>query len=238
MTPYHVRERGTLRTVEVDGKGKTVVLFHGYGADCYDLLFLSETKRVTPHWLFPEAPLEVAIAPGYVGRAWFPIDLSALRSTPPPLQEEILERVFPKEIEAARAHALSLVKALEVPLSEVVLGGFSQGSVLALETALHLEEPVGGLVLLSGTLCYEREWGERLSRLKGVPFFQSHGRDDLILPYSRAERLEQFLQAGGLRGSLLTFAGGHELPLEVRQALYRFLGEKAIREGEGVLEHG
>eukprot|EP00045_Choanoeca_perplexa_P006883 m.59990 g.59990 ORF g.59990 m.59990 type:complete len:92 (+) comp13833_c0_seq1:696-971(+) len=54
----------------------------------------------------------------------------------------------------AREQITKLITRIEVetglPKSKMVLGGFSQGGILATDTALHLEEPLAGLCILSG----------------------------------------------------------------------------------------
>ena len=43
----------------------------------------------------------------------------------------------------------------------IVLGGFSQGAMVATDVALRLEEPPAALVVLSGTLLCQDEWRRR-----------------------------------------------------------------------------
>ena len=52
-----------------------VILFHGYGADAYDLQTLSDVLRPKKptDFLFPQGVLEVPIGPGWTGRAWWNI---------------------------------------------------------------------------------------------------------------------------------------------------------------------
>ncbi|MCB0351693.1 MAG: hypothetical protein KDD38_10955, partial [Bdellovibrionales bacterium] len=78
------KQFGSLKTLTVEGSvnGPCVVLFHGYGADASDLVPIYEvmglSKDVT--WVFPEAPMEVIIAPGFYGKAWFQIDNKRLET--------------------------------------------------------------------------------------------------------------------------------------------------------------
>lgn len=75
---------GSLKSFVLEGApgGPAVILFHGYGADAGDLLPLAEMmgldKSIT--WVFPDAPMEVIIAPGFTGRAWFQIDNKRLEA--------------------------------------------------------------------------------------------------------------------------------------------------------------
>src|SRR6185437_12531546 len=77
----HVMKRyGKLDVVEVEnGRELCVVLFHGFGADAHDLAPLSDvSSQIKATWIFPNAGLQVPIAPGFMGRAWFHIDVAAL----------------------------------------------------------------------------------------------------------------------------------------------------------------
>ncbi len=109
--------------------------------------------------------------------------------------------------EAARGAGLGL--------GDVVLGGFSQGAMLSLDTALRLDEAVAGLVLLSGTLISEEEWRRRAALRRGLPVLQAHGRQDPLLPYAAAEALRDLLVQQGLDVDFRAFEGGHTITLDV-----------------------
>ena len=105
----------------------------------------------------------------------------------------------------------------------MILGGFSQGAVVATEMALQAKKNIAGLMILSGTLINEKAWSSLCTSKKGLPFFQSHGKSDPLLPYKRAERLESILEKGGLVGSLNGFSGGHEIPPATLEQMRSFL---------------
>ena len=109
-----------------------------------------------------------------------------------------------------RGHRLSF--------ENVILGGFSQGSMIALAVAIQLAEAgnrIGGLTLFSSTLVAERVLVDKGEVLAGLRFLQSHGTLDSVLPLALAERLERVLVEAGLEGMLLPFRGGHEIPMPV-----------------------
>jgi phospholipase/carboxylesterase len=105
----------------------------------------------------------------------------------------------------------------------LILGGFSQGAMLACDVALHLPRPPAALVLLSGAPITLATWTPLLPRLAGVPTFQSHGRADALLSFAAAETLADRLRAAGARLEWVPFAGGHEIPRAVLSALASFL---------------
>lgn len=221
------KEIAGLEVVELPGDpgGATILLLHGFGANAIDLFPLSGVfrQRPRPTWLFPDGPLEITIAPGYNGRAWFPIDFDALQSALQGKDLDVVASAFPEELGETRERVERLVGELNIPRSKLILGGFSQGAVLAVDTALHGRERVAALLIFSGTLIYEPVW-RRLSHLHAqTPFFQSHGTHDPLLPLDRAKELERLLQEGGLKGNLHVFQGGHEIPGSILLQLNTFL---------------
>src|SRR6478735_2349298 len=138
---------------EGGGTGPVVVLMHGYGAPGTDLVSLWRELAV-PHevrFVFPEAPLET----DFGGRAWWPIDMIRLQTER--FSEGGAERLMaevPPGIDAARAAVLELLAVLErdfgaVP-EQTLIGGFSQGAMLATDVVLRSSRAFGGLALLSG----------------------------------------------------------------------------------------
>lgn len=210
-----------LQVLRVQGKpeGNHLLLFHGYGATGDDLLSLSPLDPDST-WYFPEAPLKIST--GFSeGRAWFPIRLNVIEKI---FQKEAsVSEAFPSDFSSIRGVILQLIEELHIPPSQLILGGFSQGAVLALETALYLPQPPKALLLLASTFINETLWRQRITSLKGVHFFQSHGTEDPILPYAEAHRLSLFLQEAGLKGKLHSFPGGHTLPPSTLDQLKTFL---------------
>jgi len=208
------------------GHGPIVVLLHGFGAPGEDLVPLWKAlKLVQPvRFLFPEAPIKLNAFSD--GRAWWMLDMEKIardmasgkgrdtHSIPPGLHE-------------ARAAVMAFLDALEqqwkVSSSQMVLGGFSQGAMLACDVLLHTERPFAGLVVMSGTLISQREWEKRVTGRRGLAIFQSHGTQDPLLAFSTAERLRDLFVKGGLSVDWHPFPGGHEIPFPVLQGLQSFL---------------
>lgn len=198
---------------------RAIILLHGFGADCTDLASLSEAVDLDEDtaWFFPNGPHEVPIGPHMMGRAWFPLRLAELQERGVDFTQEV-----PPGMEQAVANVAKAVMAIcrthQLAYENVILGGFSQGAMIALAVAIQLAEAgnrIGGLTLFSGTLVAERALTERAKVLAGIRFLQSHGTLDFVLPFALAERLERVLVDAGLDGMLLPFRGGHEIPMPV-----------------------
>lgn len=106
---------------------------------------------------------------------------------------------------------------------DAILGGFSQGAMIAADIAFRTDEPLAALVILSGTLVDEQAWVARMPRRKNLPVFIAHGRSDPVLKFDVAARLEQHMRRSGLQVTWVPFDGGHELPVKVVTALNGFL---------------
>lgn len=207
------------------GEGPLFVVLHGFGAAGDDLVplarFLPPTRGL--RWLFPEAPL---LLEGGPGRAWWMLDQALFERR---MRGEVVDRSdeLPARLAQARAELEGLLDAAErelsAPRAHQILGGFSQGSMLACDLALHAEARPRGLVLLSSTLIARGEWEPRMPKLAGLPILQTHGTHDPLLPYADAERLATLLRTGGAELEFIRFSGGHELPPDALHALGEFL---------------
>lgn len=206
-----------------------VVLCHGFGAPGTDLVPIAGelARLIGPkvagiRFLFPAAPLSLDDygLPG--GRAWWPLDMAKLQTAIEFGETRDLRSESPELLPPAReALAAAVTAACDeagLPLSRCVLGGFSQGSMVATDVALHLPERPAALVIWSGTLLCEAAWRAAASRLSGLPVLISHGRYDQILPFANAECLRDMLAEAGCDVQFLPFNGMHEIPQNVLRA--------------------
>ena len=200
-----------------------LVLMHGYGAPGNDLVPLARQLEVerSVRFAFPAAPLSLDQMPG--ARAWWHIDMAELQRAVMLHDYETLTTRVPAGLLEARATVSALLDALETDhgaaRDQLVLGGFSQGAMLATDVTLHLERPPAALVILSGSLICKNEWLPRMKARAGLPVVQSHGRADPVLGYDLAEKLRDELSAAGLKVEFHPFNGGHGIPNGVISAL-------------------
>lgn len=202
-----------------DDKKQNVILLHGFGADSSDLFPLADFLDPEGKWnfYFPQAPLEVPIGPMWTGRGWFPISVREL--------EEGIDfvRARPPGLDKASAMVYDLI--FELNSDKLVLGGFSQGAMVSTEVAMNNATDIAGLLLLSGALLDQDNWGKKAANLKGKPFLQSHGAQDPVIPFPAAQKLYEVLKNAGAEGQLITFNGGHEIPVPVLQKSKDFLAK-------------
>lgn len=227
----------TVRVVDdEDRKGPPelcVVLCHGYGAPGTDLVGLARecfsldnslVGRV--RFVFPEAPHST----DFGGRQWWPIDMMALQQAMAKGDPRLLARELPEGLPAARKQLTATLSALststKLPMSRIVVGGFSQGAMLATDTVLRLEEAPAALAIFSGALVGEDEWTKLMPRRSGLTIVQSHGRHDPILPFQGAVLLRDLWKSAGADVSFVEFAGGHGIDGDVLDVFVKMLRSK------------
>lgn len=213
---------------EGGGDGPVVVLMHGFGAPGTDLVGLWRVLDVPREirFVFPEAPL--GLPPAYGGgRAWWMLDMARLqeamtRGTPRDLSDE-----EPEGLPAARDKVLAMLDVVQQELGvsseRIMIGGFSQGAMLACDIVLESDRAFAGLVMLSSTLVAAERWGPKMAARSTLPVFQSHGEQDAILALEGGERLHHALEEAGVRVDWRSFRGGHEIPTRVLDDLSAFL---------------
>jgi phospholipase/carboxylesterase len=161
-----------------------VILLHGYGADGNDLIGLAPYfARVLPgaYFVAPHAPERCEMSP--MGYQWFPISqfdpssrLTGTQEAAPVLDQFI-------DAELAR-HGLTE--------ANLVLIGFSQGTMMALHVAMRRTEVVAGVLGFSGLLAGpELLAGEAISK---PPILLVHGDADEMLP---VQNLHEAVEALG-----------------------------------------
>lgn len=221
---------------EGGGDGPLLVLLHGFGAPGTDLVPLWRSVRVPPEvrFAFPAAPLVLdPNAPDeYAPRAWWMIDIGRIQravQAGPEAALALAKDPPPAGMPEARAKVEAFLDACETELSapreRVVLGGFSQGSMLACDVVLRAERPPARLVILSGAPVSEPEWRPLAAKRAGTRVLQSHGRMDPVLPFSGGEYLRDLLSSGGLEVEWHAFGGGHGIPDGVLERLGPFVAE-------------
>ena len=167
-----------------------VVFLHGYGANGADLLGLADA--LAPHmpdvlFLAPDAPEATAMSP--MGRQWFPI---------PWLDGSSQEDSRAGLLRAAgdlNAFLDGVMVDYDLLPEQVLLFGFSQGTMMALHVAPRRPDPVAGVVGFAGRLLEpELLTDEVQSRM---PILLVHGDADDVVPVQALPEAAQGLQEAG-----------------------------------------
>jgi len=111
-------------------------------------------------------------------------------------------------------HAAARALRERAPGLPLVVAGFSQGAMLALDCVF--QPPllaVDALALWSASRLAFSEWRPALHRLRGVRVELLHGRADANFGVAAGRLLHDALAAEGADVRWATFDGGHEIPL-------------------------
>ncbi len=194
--------------IEPAGAARACVIWlHGLGADGHDFepivpeLRLPETLGV--RFVFPHAPVRpVTLNGGMAMRAWFDLRQPDLGREPD--LEGIADSVHRLEALLEQQQAQGIAR------ERIVLAGFSQGGVVALETALGLDAKPAGVLALSTWLARPLGSGQ------GLAVFMAHGEHDPIVPLPLAEQGRDRLRGLGAEVAWHSYPMAHAVhPAEI-----------------------
>ncbi len=203
-----------LPCIEIDPVGAphtSIIWLHGLGADGHDFepiaaeLALPEALGV--RFVFPHAPYRaVTINGGYVMRAWYDI-----------LVPDFTRAVDTVGIDESRQRINALIDreiGLGIATSRIILAGFSQGGVIALEAAARRRERFAGVLALS---TYVPLPDQLPGAVDGTVIFMAHGTQDPIIPYGLAQASCDTLERRGYAVEWHSYPMPHAVcPQEIR----------------------
>lgn len=179
------------RRAPLSGQTRSIVVFlHGYGANGADLLGLADPLgEHLPDTLFiaPDAPEACAGAP--MGYQWFPIPWIDNSS------EEEAERGLLSAATDLNAFLDALMVDEDVLPEQVVLFGFSQGTMMSLHVAPRREDAVAGVVGFSGRLLSPELLEDDV--VVRPPILLVHGDADDVVPVQSLPEAAEALQKAG-----------------------------------------
>jgi len=228
VTTYQIGDLEIVALQATDPHGPHIIALHGYGSSAYELIQATDFVNVPPNttWLFPNAPHVVKLPSGTAGRSWFSFDRQKVGDDMRFERYDEVAKGISNDISYSTDMIQDLLKRIPTPLDKVVIGGFSQGAILATHVALRTEEKLGGLAVFSGSVIHEDTWIDNAKSKAGLSFFQSHGEYDNVLSVNLAYRLEKLFKDAGMLGDLHVFQDGHTIPRKIFHSFSQFLAKQ------------
>jgi phospholipase/carboxylesterase len=187
-----------------------VVVMHGRGADSNDLADIAPALDSGYRFVFPNAPRPFEPYPGTTfGFSWF--------DGWPPLRKTIVE-----SRNRLLAFIDEIVERYPTPGGKLIIAGFSQGGMMALDTGFRSSQPPAGIVVMSGAL-YEDDLPDLRSR-KDTPVVIVHGTEDEMIPVLAARRTRLVLEEHGVKPEYHEFPMGHWVTPESLAVVRAFIG--------------
>ncbi len=185
------------------GSYPLVILMHGYGSNMSDLAPLAPMISPTGYlFAFPNAPIRIDFGMGMAGYAW---------SAP-------LEADFDED-----GRAESLLEAMiddvtsryGVEEGRVVIGGFSQGGMMALRHGLRHPDRFPGIVALSSRLPPQDQPVEAGDAIRGQRVFIAHGTYDDVIHVQEGRSAHDLLSRGSYPVEYHEYGMAHQIIPEV-----------------------
>ncbi|MCV2403471.1 alpha/beta hydrolase [Marinomonas sp. C2222] len=187
-----------LPSVVVENNGQpdaAVIWLHGLGSDGHDfeslVPALTLPENLSIRFVFPHAPIRpVTVNGGMEMRAWY----------------DIYEMNIERKVDSANIlESCESIEALiedqirqGISAERIILAGFSQGGVIAYQTALTTKHKLAGVLALSTYLADESVVPDASDCVNGeIPFVIHHGSLDPVVPPVLAEKARSVLAAKG-----------------------------------------
>jgi phospholipase/carboxylesterase len=186
----------SLEYVDLPAQGEqrgTVIWLHGLGADGHDFEPLMPQLRLAERGIrviLPHAPVQpVTLNAGMAMRAWYDIyEMSLARIDEAGIRQSV----------ALIQELIELQVAAGIDSRHIILAGFSQGGVIALQAGLTCSHPLAGLMSLSSYVALPAVLqNERHAANADVPVFIGHGTQDTVVPPILAEKAVELLSQLG-----------------------------------------
>jgi phospholipase/carboxylesterase len=218
-----------LPSVEIEPTGPAraaVIWLHGLGADGHDFEGIVPELHLPAglgvRFVLPHAPaIPVTLNGGYIMPAWYDI------------RESDLDRRGDRDgLLRSVDRVRELVDREEergIPVSRIVVAGFSQGGAVALHLGLTEPRPLAGILGLSTYLVERDESGPEAAARK-PPVFLAHGTEDPMVPLAGGEEARTVLRRLGYSVEWHTYPMPHAVCAEEIDAAGRWL-ERVLARG-------
>lgn len=209
-------------TLEPDSPATACVIWmHGLGADGNDFVpIVPELNLPTGHgvrFVFPNAPtMPVTINGGYVMRAWYDI-----------VSAELDKRADEGGVRRSQTLIEELIadqRSKGIAADRILLAGFSQGGVIALQTGLRHPDKLAGIMALSTYLaCADSLGVEASAANRKIPLFMVHGSMDPVIPVALAKLSKARLETHGYKVEWHEYGMPHSVCAEEIDDIAAFL---------------
>ena len=191
-----------------------LVLMHGVGSNEHDLMGLAPYVPPQFHVLSLRAPF--AMGPG--AHAWFQFTVDADGTRHIDREQERQARALVRQAVDSAARQLGIAPA------RVVVGGFSQGGIMALSLLLTQPQLLGAVLAWHSRLLPEALPEQAPdAAFAGKSAWVSHGSYDNVIPLTSAHKIRDHLQALPLQLSYHEYPGAHEIRPEELVASMQWL---------------
>ena len=170
-------------------------------------------------WIFPTAPtIPITLNGGVRMTGWYDINDLSVEGIVDDREETLASAKYIDSI-------VDGVVAEGIDPSRIIVGGYSQGGVVALTAALRSDKKLAGCAALSTYLAMRDDYPAALGpHAKSLPVFLAHGTADQVLRYEYGTLTNEKLGALGVSVDFKTYRGmGHSACQEEFQALATFI---------------
>ena len=194
-----------LNPISKEKPKNAVILCHGYGGDGKDISLLASYWRAhLPETIFicPDAPEKCAVSS--TGFQWFDlIDQS---------QDQILTKSFVAEIKLNKL--IEEVKQKNnLTSNEIVIGGFSQGCMISLQTGLKRRDKIKCIIGYSGRIIDVEHLGKNINSRPKIILM--HGDKDTVVPLNSLLEAKEFFNTNNYNIQTKIFKNcEHRIPAE------------------------
>ncbi|WVW79506.1 hypothetical protein I302_101475 [Kwoniella bestiolae CBS 10118] len=182
-----------LKVLPKEAHTATIIFLHGLGDSGHGWLPVAKMLWASfPNvkWILPHAPqIPITLNGGMTMPGWF--DLSSLDNLTDSKYDD--ERGILSSIDAVDKLIQNEVDA-GIPENKIILGGFSQGGVISILTALSSRRKLGGVVGLSTWVGLNHKVEEiKSSHCNEIPIFWGHGTADPVVNYAYGQQSIELL---------------------------------------------
>ncbi|MEC8890417.1 MAG: alpha/beta hydrolase [Chloroflexota bacterium] len=183
--------RGHSKEAEIRG----IILLHGYGSHMGDLAGLAQMIGDNKYTFFcPNAPIQMDVGYGQKGYSWYAMDQTGGTSR---VDEALVY------LDATLGE---ITDRYEIDRSELVIGGFSQGGMLAIHAGVASGRSLKGIISMSARLVSESE-----IQSSQTPVFISHGSNDQVVSVSEGRKARDVLENSGHLVTYREYPMAHEI---------------------------